>query len=81
MKDRHNKNSKHVALYICQKHFWLYVTSTLLSAKCLLRVCEIKADWYIGSNSRVWNCVSEVREITRDGFLLTPQLVDEIFKD
>lgn len=30
MKDRHNEKCKHVALYICQKQIWLYVTSTLL---------------------------------------------------
>lgn len=51
MKDRHNENSKHDALYICQKHIWLYVTSTLLF-KTVPSVCEIKAEWYIGSNSR-----------------------------
>lgn len=51
MKDRHNENSKHDALYICQKHIWLYVTSTLLF-KTVPSVCEIKAEWYIGSNSQ-----------------------------
>lgn len=50
--DRHNKNCKHVALYICQKHIWLYVTGSLLFKTVpSLCVCEIKAEWCIGSNS------------------------------
>lgn len=53
MEDRHNENCKHVALYICQKHIWLYVTSTLffktVPSVC---ACNIKADWCIGSDSQ-----------------------------
>lgn len=52
MEDRHNKKHKHVALYICQKHIWLYVTGSLLFKTVpSLRVCEIKAERCIGSNS------------------------------
>lgn len=53
MEATHTPNCKHVVLYICQKHIWLYVTSTLLfktvPSAC---ACDIKAVWDIGSDSQ-----------------------------
>lgn len=73
-------NTVNMLHYTFVKDIWLYVTSTLFFLR-RCQVSEIKADWHTGSNSWLWNCVSEVKEITRGCFLLTPQLLDEIYED